>query len=88
MSQEAHVSATISSETRAQLDRFTERLGLRESQVVEQALLLFMAAHRDLADEARIPARLVLDDADFDALATLVDTDAPPSPRLVELMRG
>jgi uncharacterized protein (DUF1778 family) len=88
MPTEAQVSATISAETKEKLDRFTEQLGLKKNFVVEQALLFFMESRRELPDEAFIPTRLVLDDAQFDALVARLAAPLAPSDQLVELMRG
>ncbi len=56
--------------------------------MVEQALLYFMEARRELPDEALVPARLVLDGDAFDRLAERLARPAAPTPRLRELMRG
>jgi S-adenosylmethionine:diacylglycerol 3-amino-3-carboxypropyl transferase len=88
MSTDAQVSATISAATKDRLDRFTEQLGLKKNFVVEQALLFFMEARRELPDEAFIPTRLVLDDDRFDEVAARLEATAAPTARLVELMRG
>jgi antitoxin component of RelBE/YafQ-DinJ toxin-antitoxin module len=87
MPNEAQVSATISATTKEELDRFTERLGLKKNFVVEQALLYFMASRRELPDEAFVPTRLVLEDAAFDALTAGLEAEAAPTARLVELLR-
>lgn len=84
----AQVSATISATTKERLDRFTEELGLKKNFVVEQALLFFMEARRDLPDEAFVPTRLVLDDDAFDRFAERLETFSPPTQALKELMRG
>jgi uncharacterized protein (DUF1778 family) len=55
--------------------------------VVEQALLFFMTAPRDVPDEALIPARIVLDDDSFDRIAATVERPPAPSKALRELMR-
>lgn len=88
MRDEAQVSATIATTTKDRLDRFTEKLGLKKNFVVEQALLFYMEARRELPDDAFIPTRLVLSDTAFDALAAGLEHPAPPTDRLVELMRG
>jgi uncharacterized protein (DUF1778 family) len=56
--------------------------------VVEQALLYFMEARRDLPDEALVPARLVLDDKSFDEVVSRLESPAAPTAALRELMRG
>jgi uncharacterized protein (DUF1778 family) len=88
MSDESQISATVSAVTKEKLDRFTERYGLKKNFVVEQALLYFMEARRELPDEALLPTRLVLDDDTFDELLARLERPRPPTPALRELMRG
>lgn len=88
MSEQAQISAQISPSTKEQLDRFTERLGLKKNYVVEQALLYFMEARRELPDEALVPTRLVLEDEAFDRVARQIASPAAPTRALRELMRG
>lgn len=82
------VSASISVTTRKMLDRFAEELGLKKNFIVEQALLYFMEARRELPDEAFIPTRIVLDDEGFERLAAQLDAEPAPTDALRELMRG
>lgn len=88
MGRQSQVSATISAETKEQLDRFTEGHGLKKNFVVEQALLYFMQARRELPDEAFIPTRMVLDNKAFDQIVTLIEKPPVPTVALRELMRG
>ena len=84
----SQISATISAATKERLDRFTESHGLKKNFVVEQALLFFMEARRELPDEALVPARIVLEDEGFDrVVATLAEPPAPTE-GLRELMRA
>ena len=62
MSSQSQISATVSVATKEKLDRFSESHGLKKNFVVEQALLYFMEARRELPDEALLPARLVVED--------------------------
>jgi len=88
MSSQSQISATISEATKERLDRFTESHGLKKNFVVEQALLYFMEARRELPDEALIPARLVLENHAFDRIVTLMESPPAPTRVLRELMRG
>lgn len=88
MSNQSQISATVSAATKEKLDRFTESHGLKKNFVVEQALLYFMEARRELPDEAFIPARLVLDDKVFDRVVGLLERPPAPTKALRELMRG
>jgi uncharacterized protein (DUF1778 family) len=88
MNNESQISATVSAATKEKFDRFTESHGLKKNFVIEQALLYFMEARRDLPDEAFIPTRIVLDDEAFDRLAERLDAAPEPTDALRELMRG
>jgi len=88
MAQETQISASVSHTTREKLDRFTESRGLKKNFVVEQALLYFMESRRELPDEAFIPSRVVLANADFDRLVKVLKRPPKPTRALTELMRG
>lgn len=88
MGRQSQISATVSADTKEQLDRFTEGHGLKKNFVVEQALLYFMQARRELPDEALIPTRLVLDNKTFDRIVDLIENPPAPTAALRELMRG
>lgn len=88
MSDQSQISATVSAATKEKLDRFTEGHGLKKNFVVEQALLFFMEARRDLPDEALIPARFVIEDHAFERVVAQIETPAEPTTALRELMRG
>lgn len=83
---QSQISATISAATKDRFDRFAESHGLKKNFVVEQALLYFMEARRELPDEAIIPARLLIDDREFDRLARLVTDPPEPTDALRELL--
>jgi uncharacterized protein (DUF1778 family) len=87
-SNQSQISAVISEATKEKLDRFAESHGLKKNFVVEQALLYFMEARRELPDEALVPARLVVEDRAFDRLAALVSRPPEPTQALRKLMRG
>jgi uncharacterized protein (DUF1778 family) len=84
----SQISATISLATKERLDRFSESHGLKKNHVVEQALLYFMEARRELPDEAFIPARLLLEDEAFDRVVALLERPPAPTKALRALMRG
>ena len=88
MSQESQISATVSKSTKERLDRFVATRGLKKNFVVEQALLYFMEARRELPDEALLPGRLVLEDDVFDRLVDRVMNPPRPTEALKKLMRG
>jgi uncharacterized protein (DUF1778 family) len=86
MSDYSQISALISAATKERLDRFAESHGLKKNFVVEQALLYFMEARRELPNDALIPARLVLDDDAFDRVVDLLENPPTPTKALRELL--
>jgi hypothetical protein len=88
MSSQTQISATVSETTKERLDRFAERHGLEKSLVVEQALLYFMEARRELPDEALVPARVVVEDKAFDRIVERIATPRPATTALRALMHG
>lgn len=87
MTDPSQISATISAATRERLDRFARSHGLKKNRVVEQALLYFMDARRELPDEALISTCLVLDADAFARLVEQLEGPPEPTPDLRELMR-
>ena len=88
MGQRSQISATVSKSTKGKLDRFAATRGLTKNFVVEQSLLYFMEARRELSDEALVPGRLVLEDDEFDRLVDRVMSPPRPTEALKKLMRG
>ncbi len=87
MSGQSQISASVSATTKEKLDRFTQSHGLKKNFVIEQALLYFMEARKELPDEAFIPRRVVLEDAAFDRLMRRMEGKPAPTDELRELMR-
>ena len=54
------VSAHISEETKARLERFVRRTGQTRGRVIEDALMQHLQALEELPADALVPARLVL----------------------------
>ncbi len=87
LSDASRISATVSAATKERLDRFTESHGLEKNYVVEQALLYFMEARRELPGEALVPTRIVLEDEAFARVVALLESPPAPTRALRELMR-
>ena len=54
------VSAHISRETKARLERFVRRTGQTRARLIEDALLQHLQALEELPAEAIVPARIIL----------------------------
>ena len=82
------ISATVSDSTKKKLDRFVRGHGLKKNFVIEQALLYYMEARRELPDEALLPGRLVLNDKTFQKIVEGLESPPPPTKMLKELLSG
>lgn len=87
MGRQTQISGTISSITKERLERFCESRGLKKNFVVEQALLLFMEARREVPEEAFTPTRIVLEDKSFDHVTDLLTNPPPLNEALRNLTR-
>jgi predicted DNA-binding protein len=75
---EVQISAFVSDETKARLDRYAREHGVSKGWLVEQALLHHLQALEELPEDVRIPARMVLD---ADSAARVRDLlQHPPEP--------
>ncbi|MEQ1568906.1 MAG: ribbon-helix-helix protein, CopG family [Myxococcota bacterium] len=75
---QVQISAFVSDETKARLDRYTRAHGVSKGWLVEQALLHHLLALEELPEDVRVPARLVLD---VESAARVRDLlEHPPEP--------
>jgi uncharacterized protein (DUF1778 family) len=66
------ISAHVSEETRALLDETTEARGLKKGHVIEEALVQYLHALRELPADVFVPSRVVLTEASgHEVLASL-----------------
>ena len=72
------VSAHISEETKARLERFVRRTGQTRARVIEDALLQHLQALEQLPSEAIVPARVVLSPESADRVRDMITR--PPEP--------
>ncbi len=72
------VSAHISEETKARLERFVRRTGQTRARVIEDALLQHLQALEQLPSEAIVPARVVLSPESADRVREMITR--PPEP--------
>jgi predicted DNA-binding protein len=72
------VSAHISEETKARLERFVRRTGQTRARLIEDALLQHLQALEELPADAIVPARLVLSAKSADRVRDMIAR--PPEP--------
>jgi hypothetical protein len=82
------ISAHISDETKAQLEAFVTSRGVTRARLIEDALLHHLQALREIPDDLIVPSRLLVSETTLERLAGLVESDAPPTPALRELMHS
>lgn len=72
------VSAHISEETKARLERFVRQTGQTRARVIEDALLSHLQALEELPADIIVPARIVLNKASADRVREMLTR--PPEP--------
>ena len=72
------VSAHISEETKARLERFVRRTGQTRARLIEDALLQHLQALEELPADAVVPARIVLSAQSAEGVRDMIAR--PPGP--------
>ncbi len=72
------VSAHISEETKARLERFVRRTGQTRARLIEDALLQHLQALEELPADAIVPARIVLSPRSAEGVRDMIAR--PPEP--------
>lgn len=82
------ISAIVSEETRALLDEASEARGLKKGHVIEEALLHYLHALRELPSDVIIPSRLVLTEVSGRDVVEQVLHPREPTDAMNALMAG
>jgi uncharacterized protein (DUF1778 family) len=85
---QVRISAIVSEETRALLDEATEARGLKKGHVIEEALLHYLHALRELPSDVIIPSRLVLTEASGREVVERVLHPCEPTDAMRALLAG
>jgi uncharacterized protein (DUF1778 family) len=85
---QVQISAVVSDETRALLDEVTEARGLKKGHVIEEALLHYLRALRELPSDVIVPSRLVLTEASAREVLDLLEDPRAATPAMRALMAG
>ncbi len=88
MNKETQISAFISRETKAELDRLVRMKGLKKGRLLEDALRYHLRALVDLPAEFIVPPALVLTKASFDRVVKKITKPGSPTDELRRLMSG
>lgn len=85
---QVQISAIVSEETRALLNEVTEARGLKKGHVIEEALLHYLHALRELPSDVIISSRLVLTETSGHEVVERVLHPHEPTEAMKSLMSG
>ena len=80
------ISAFVTAETKAEVDRYTRSTGVKKNHLVEEALRHHLLALRELPADIIVHPRIVISTVSGKALAKLLTTPPKPTPKLKALM--
>jgi hypothetical protein len=86
MSPQVQISAVISRDTQQQLEEYAEAHGVKKAHVIEQALLHYLLALRELPEDVTIPPRIVVSAEEGAEILELVRNPPPPTPAMRDLL--
>lgn len=87
MSTTTQVSAYISKETKAEVEAYVKRRGVKKAWLIEEALQHHLQALREIPADLMIPARLVLTDEAMSGIAERITQEGQPTEALKALFR-
>ena len=79
------ISATVSNETKASVESYSHKSGIKKSFLIEDALLHHLQALKEIPQDLIIPIRIELTDSSMQQL--LDNLEAEPTPELKALMQ-
>ena len=88
MSATKQISAFISEETRAQVETYVKRRGVKKAYLIEEALQHHLQALRAIPEDVVIPARLVLTKEAMSQVAERITGDEQATESLKALFRS
>lgn len=81
------VSAYISEETKAEIEAYVKRRGVKKAYLIEEALQHHLQALREIPEDLVIPSRLVLTVEAMTQIAERIEGKGKPSEALKDLFR-
>ena len=87
MSTTTQVSAYFSEETKAEIEAYVKRRGVKKAYLIEEALQHHLQALREIPEDLVIPSRLVLTREAMTQIAERVEGRAEPTEALTALFR-
>jgi predicted nucleic acid-binding protein len=87
MTTTTQVSAYISEETKAEIEAYVKRRGVKKAYLIEEALQHHLQALREIPEDLIIPSRLVLTDKAMAEIAERIAQEEQPTKALKALFR-
>lgn len=87
MSTTTQVSAYISEETKAEIEAYVKRRGVKKAYLIEEALQHHLQALREIPEDLVIPSRLVLTREAMTEIAERISGEGEPTEALKALFR-
>jgi predicted DNA-binding protein len=81
------VSAYISEETKAEVEAYVKRRGVKKAYLIEEALQHHLQALREIPEDLIIPSRLLLTDEAMTEIAHRIAQEGQPPEALKTLFR-
>jgi len=81
------VSAYISEETKAEVEAYVKRHGVKKAYLIEEALQHHLQALREIPEDLIIPSRLVLTGEAMATIAKRINEEQEPTEALKALFR-
>ena len=78
----SQISAFISDETKARLEKYAKANGLKKGFLIETALLHHLSALETLPQEVIVPETITMSKADLKRLADLIENPPAPTPAM------
>ena len=88
MSANKQISAFISEETRAQVETYVKRRGVKKAYLIEEALQHHLLALREIPEDVVIPVRLILTEDALSQVAERITGDEQATESLKALFRS
>ncbi len=87
MSTTTQVSAYISEETKAEVEAYVKRHGVKKAFLIEEALRHHLQALREIPEDLIIPSRLMLTSEAMTEIAERITQKEQPTEALIALFR-
>lgn len=81
------ISAQISDATKERLDRFSRSTGMKKGHVIEDAILHYMEALRELPTDVIISPRITVSEESAEEIVRRIQQPGQPTEALRKLMR-